>query len=146
MQSALLEAMEERQVTISGISHILPDPFFVLATQNPLEHEGTYILPEAQLDRFMMKLKVGYPSEQVESAILQRASDGVLRHTALFSADEILLLQKEVERVHTDVSINNYIASLIVATRKGTDLVTHGSSPRGSLAVLSLAKALAFLE
>lgn len=146
VQSALLEAMEEEQVTISGVTHTLPSPFFVLATQNPLEHEGTYILPEAQLDRFMMKLTIEYPSLQAEAQILEKAEQSETHDAALFSAEALIDLQEQAQKVHADKSMHNYIAGIITATRGNADLLSHGASPRGSLAVLSLSKALAFAE
>jgi MoxR-like ATPase len=147
-QSALLEAMQEGQVTIEGESLPLPEPFLVLATQNPIEYEGTFPLPEAQLDRFMLKLSVGYPSIEEEKLILKRRrerkqDDVVLRDIA--TAEKVLEMRDAVENVHVNADLENYIATLVHATR--TDRrVAVGSSPRGSLAFLKIARANAAIE
>ena len=147
-QSALLEAMQERQVTIEGETLPLPEPFLVLATQNPIEYEGTFPLPEAQLDRFMLKLTVGYPSLEEEKLILRRRrerkqDDVVLRE--ITKAEQLLQLRELVETVHVDADLEGYIAAVIHATR--TDRrVAVGASPRGSLAFLKMARANAALE
>jgi MoxR-like ATPase len=146
-QSALLEAMQERQVTMEGETLTLPEPFIVLATQNPIEYEGTFPLPEAQLDRFMMKVSVGYPSLDEEREILQRRrerqqDDVVLRQVT--DASQLLELRRTIENIHVDADIETYIAELVHATR--TDRrVAVGASPRGSLAFLKLARAFAGL-
>jgi MoxR-like ATPase len=147
-QSALLEAMQEHQVTLEGDSMLLPAPFIVLATQNPIEYEGTFPLPEAQLDRFLMKLAVGYPSADEETEILrrrrQRRSDD-LQLQKITSAEEILAMRDAVEDVFVSPEIESYIVALVRATRQDAR-VAVGSSPRGSLALLKLARAQAALE
>lgn len=147
-QSALLEAMQEGQVTLEGESLRLPEPFLVLATQNPIEYEGTFPLPEAQLDRFMLKLGVGYPSLEEETEILrqrrQRMQDEVALR-AVMQPGELMLLRAAVEEVHVDADIESYIARLIHATRQDRR-VAVGASPRGGLAFLKLARAAAALE
>jgi MoxR-like ATPase len=147
-QSALLEAMQEGQVTIEGETLPLPTPFLVLATQNPIEYEGTFPLPEAQLDRFMLKLAVGYPSIEEEKLILRRRrerrqDDVVLRD--LSSTKEVLEMREAVEMIHVDPDLENYIASLVHATRADRR-VAVGASPRGSLAFLKIARANAAIE
>lgn len=142
-QSALLEAMQEGQVTIEGETLLLPSPFLVLATQNPIEYEGTFPLPEAQLDRFMLKLAVGYPSIEEEILILKRRrerrqDDVVLRE--ITSAQQVLEMREAVESVHVNADLENYIATLVHATRVDRR-VAVGSSPRGSLAFLKIARA-----
>jgi MoxR-like ATPase len=147
-QSALLEAMQEGQVTIEGETLPLPEPFLVLATQNPIEYEGTFPLPEAQLDRFMLKLSVGYPSIEEEKLILKRRRERrqdevVLRD--ITTAAQVLAMREVVESVHVNADLENYIATLVHATR--TDRrVAVGSSPRGSLAFLKIARANAAIE
>ncbi len=147
-QSALLEAMQERQVTIEGETLILPDPFLVLATQNPIEYEGTFPLPEAQLDRFMVKLSVGYPNMEEEKEILRRRrsrmQDDVLL-SQVMEPQEMDRLREIVENVHVDADIENYIAALVHATRSDRR-VAVGASPRGSLAFLKLARSNAAID
>jgi len=147
-QSALLEAMQEGQVTLEGESMRLPEPFLVLATQNPIEYEGTFPLPEAQLDRFMLKMTVGYPSEGEEQEILhrrhERRQDEVMLNKVT-SAEQLLEMRATVENVHVDADLEGYIASLVHATRRDRR-VAVGSSPRGSLAFLKLARAHAVLN
>ncbi len=147
-QSALLEAMQEEQVTLEGESLPLPEPFLVIATQNPIEYEGTFPLPEAQLDRFMLKLSVGYPDVAEEKEILNR------RHTrrqedvkleSVTSAAELMQMRAVVETVHVDPDLEEYIARIVHATRKDRR-VAVGASPRGSLAFLKMARAYAALE
>jgi MoxR-like ATPase len=147
-QSALLEAMQEQQVTLEGETLALPRPFIVLATQNPIEYEGTFPLPEAQLDRFLMKLSIGYPTPQEEQEILRRRrerrdDDIVLRQVT--DAAELLALRAAIEDVHVDPDIEAYIVRLVSATRSDK-LVTVGASPRGSLALLKLARVQAALD
>jgi len=142
-QSALLEAMQEAQVTLEGESLPLPEPFLVLATQNPIEYEGTFPLPEAQLDRFMLKLAVGYPNVAEEREILHRRRERhqeevVLRRVT--NAKELLDLRATVETVHVDNDLETYIAELVRATRVDRR-VAVGASPRGSLAFLKMARA-----
>jgi MoxR-like ATPase len=147
-QSALLEAMQEGQVTLEGESMRLPEPFLVLATQNPIEYEGTFPLPEAQLDRFMLKLTVGYPSEDQEQEILHRRHkrrvDEITLST-IASAEQLLEMRAAIESVHVDADLEGYIASLVHATRNDRR-VAVGASPRGSLAFLKLARAHAALN
>jgi len=147
-QSALLEAMQEGQVTLEGETLRLPDPFLVLATQNPIEYEGTFPLPEAQLDRFMLKLTVGYPDLVEETEILRRRhkrqqEDVLLRKVT--DARKIVAMRKVVETVHVDEDLETYIATIVQETRHDRH-VAVGSSPRGSLAFLKMARAHAALE
>jgi MoxR-like ATPase len=147
-QSALLEAMQEAQVTIEGESLPLPEPFLVLATQNPIEYEGTFPLPEAQLDRFMLKLSVGHPTLEEEKLILRRRRERKQDEVDLreiTTAQQVLDLREVVESVHVDADLENYIASLVHATRNDRR-VAVGASPRGSLAFLKMARANAALE
>lgn len=147
-QSALLEAMQERQVTLEGETMPLPEPFLVLATQNPIEYEGTFPLPEAQLDRFLMKLSIGYPSLEEEREILRRrrerrSDDAVIEQVT--DAAELLAIRDTIEDVYVDADIEDYIVRLVAATR--TDArVAVGASPRGSLALLKLARVRAALD
>lgn len=147
-QSALLEAMQEGQVTMEGESLALPRPFIVLATQNPIEYEGTFPLPEAQLDRFMVKLTVGYPNLDEEKEILKRRRERQHDEVALLQVmkpKQLSNLRALVETVHVDADIEGYIAALVHATRQDRR-VSVGSSPRGSLAFLKLARANAALD
>jgi MoxR-like ATPase len=147
-QSALLEAMQEEQVTLEGESMRLPQPFLVLATQNPIEYEGTFPLPEAQLDRFMLKLTVGYPSVDDEKEILHRRHERQKEEVTLSkvtSAGPLLDMRAIVETVHVDVDLEGYIAGIVHATRSERR-VAVGSSPRGSLAFLKMARAYAALD
>ncbi len=145
-QSSLLEAMQESQVTVDGKTYALPQPFMVLATQNPVEYIGTFPLPEAQLDRFLIRIALGYPSLAQEMAILERF-DGVTPLDALrpvTDAGVVIQLQKQVDRIHCAEPIREYIALLVAATRVHTD-VSLGISPRGALALMSIAKAWALI-
>jgi MoxR-like ATPase len=146
-QAALLEAMQERQVTVDGVTRSLTPPFIVIATQNPIEYEGTYPLPEAQLDRFLLRIGVGYPSAEQEAEILrrrvERRSDSVTLEKVV-DRTTLLELQRAVEDVHVEPSLIAYIVDLVAATRARPD-VQVGSSPRGSLAVLAAARARACL-
>ena len=146
-QAALLEAMQERQVTIDGVTRPLERPFLVVATQNPIEFEGTYPLPEAQLDRFLLRLSVGYPSAEAEWRMLERrlerAADEVELVPVATPAD-VLAMQRAIEQVHVASSIGRYIVELVSATRT-SPRVQVGSSPRGSLALLKVARAKAAL-
>jgi MoxR-like ATPase len=146
-QAALLEAMQERQVTVDGITRPLTPPFLVIATQNPIEYEGTYPLPEAQLDRFLLRIGVGYPSAEQEAEILrrrvERRSDTVILEKVV-DRTTLLDLQRAVEDVHVEPSLTAYIVDLVAATRARPD-VQVGSSPRGSLAVLAASRARACL-
>jgi len=143
-QSALLECMQERQVTVEGRTYPLPSPFIVLATQNPIELEGTYPLPEAQVDRFLMKVLVDYPSKEEELKILEM-KEGEKTVKAVTSAREIVRLSREVERVYVDPSIRGYITEIVVRTRKSPDLLL-GASPRASIALQLTAKVHAALR
>ena len=146
-QSALLEAMQEGQVTLEGETLPLPAPFLVLATQNPIEYEGTFPLPEAQLDRFMLKLTVGYPSVDEEQEILKRRRQRRQDEVSLkqvTKAGQILEMRAAVEGVHVEADLENYIAALVHTTRQDRR-VAVGASPRGSLAFLKMARAFAAL-
>lgn len=146
-QSALLEGMEESTVTIDGETMVIPKPFFVMATQNPIEYEGTYPLPEAQLDRFLLKLRMGYPTHAEEIEVLKRAekSAPIEELTAVISIEDLLHLQKEVKDIMVDDTIKNYIVDLANRTRKDS-YVYLGVSPRGSLALMKASQALAMLR
>ncbi|MFQ5460522.1 MAG: AAA family ATPase, partial [Anaerolineae bacterium] len=141
-QAALLEAMEERQVTVDGRTTALPRPFLVLATQNPIEYEGTFPLPEAQVDRFIMRIRLGYPSRQDEMRILddQRGGHPLERLAQVVSASDFLAAQEAVGEVYVDDLIKRYIVDLVGATRDHPDLYL-GASPRGSLALFRTAQA-----
>ena len=143
-QAALLECMEELQVTSDGVTHPLPRPFFVIATQNNIEHAGTYALPEAQLDRFLMRLSIGYPARDDEVRILglQVKSHPLSTIRALLSTEELLRLQDAVRAVSVERPVQEYIVSIVTATRQHPQ-VEVGSSPRGSLALLHAAQAYA---
>jgi MoxR-like ATPase len=147
-QSALLEAMQEYQVTLEGETLTLPQPFLVMATQNPIEYEGTFPLPEAQLDRFVMKLSVGYPSAAEEEEIIrrrrQRGQDEV-ELKAVTNGEELLQMRQLVEQVYVDPDIERYIVALMRASRNHNQ-VAVGASPRGSLALLKLSRAWAALH
>jgi len=146
-QSALLEAMEERQVTVDGNTMPLPAPFLVLATQNPIELEGTFPLPEAQLDRFLMRISVGYPSAEEEDDILLRFEDESPLDTLqpVIGADELLRLRKVVNHIHVEPSVRKYLIAIIQATRNH-DALELGASPRASLALFRAARALAAIN
>ena len=144
-QSALLEAMQEGQVTIDGETHPLPDPFIVLATQNPIEYEGTFPLPEAQLDRFLVKLSVGYPTAPEEREILRRRRDRKVDGfaiSAVASRDEVVAARATVEEVRVHDDLDDYIVALVQRTRSHSGAAV-GASPRGSLAIMKLARARA---
>ncbi len=143
-QSALLEAMQEQQVTVDGTTRELPRPFLVLATQNPIEYEGTFPLPEAQLDRFLMRLSLGYPNREDERQILINLwrEHPISQLESVVDGAELLALQKKVWDVHVDETLQEYIVSLVDATRTHPDLAL-GVSPRGSLALFKAAQALA---
>ncbi len=151
-QSALLEAMEERHVTIDGDTVLLPDFFIVCATQNPVEFEGTYPLPEAQLDRFFVRAKTGYPSEAQERALLARSAGGFdardLRTAGIAqvaSCDDVLAAQRDVRRLHVAAALQTYIGQIVARTRVSSD-VALGASPRAGLALQTAAQAAAMLE
>jgi MoxR-like ATPase len=147
-QSALLEAMQEKQVTLEGETLHLPEPFLVLATQNPIEYEGTFPLPEAQLDRFMLKVSVGYPNLEEEVEILHRRRERQQEEVSLnpvTHAGQILEMARLVEQVHIHQDLEKYIATLVQATRRDRR-VAVGASPRGSLAFLKMARAYAAIQ
>jgi MoxR-like ATPase len=147
-QAALLEAMQERQVTIEGQTHVLEPPFLVLATQNPIEYEGTYPLPEAQLDRFVLRMGVGYPSRDDEWEMLDRRQERSQEEVELAQVVDratLLEMQQAVEQVHIEESLGYYIVDLVVATRSAPG-VQVGASPRGSLALLKLSRCRAALS
>jgi MoxR-like ATPase len=147
-QSALLEAMQEYQVTLEGETHKLPQPFVVIATQNPIEYEGTFPLPEAQLDRFIMKLSLGYPSAEEEQQILhqrrERKSDEFTLKP-IINAETLLEMRRAVEEVHVEADLERYIVNLMSKTRSHRS-VAVGASPRGTLALLKLSRARAALK
>jgi MoxR-like ATPase len=147
-QAALLEAMEEKQVTIEGITHKLPAPFVVLATQNPIEQEGTYPLPEAQMDRFLMKMSMGYPERAEEKAILARRKiRGKDEHDVeqITSPKKVVAMQKALETVHVDPAILSYIVELVQRTREDHRVIT-GASPRASQSLFKTGRAAAAIE
>ena len=154
VQSALLEVMQERQVTIAGVSHRVPEPFLVMATQNPIETEGTYPLPEAQVDRFMMKVLVDYPSEDEEFVIVQRVTGAPVAATAVATTEQLAALQQTCRQVYVDPSLIQYAVRLVSATRKPelhglkdlSRLITYGASPRATINLVEGARALAMLR
>lgn len=143
-QSALLEAMEERQVTVDGVTHILPQPFMVLATQNPIEYEGTFPLPEAQLDRFLMRVKLGYPAinDEIKILELQQLQHPIESLQAIASLEEVTAVQKAVKTVFVAPAIKRYMVEMTRATRSSND-VYLGASPRGSLGLFRASQAMA---
>jgi len=147
VQSALLEVMQERQITIAEERFKLDPPFLVMATQNPIEQEGVYALPEAQLDRFMMKISVKHNSEDEELEIMRKASSKSFEKVeAVLSVDELFELQKEITQVHIDEALERYMVQLITATRKEHDDIMFGASPRASIDLYKASKAKAFLR
>lgn len=146
-QSSLLEVMEERQITVDGVTHKVPEPFMVLATQNPIESKGTNKLPEAQMDRFLFKLSIGYPSKEGEKEILNRfAGENPLKNLeAVATTTDIKELQKEVEEVMVSEEIKDLIIAIVSYTRNNVNL-DLGVSPRGSIALLKVSKAAAFIK
>jgi MoxR-like ATPase len=147
-QSALLEAMQEYQVTLEGETLALPEPFFVIATQNPIEYEGTFPLPEAQLDRFMIKLSIGYPNPEEEDEILKRRAErkkDIVALKAIISPEVLLKLRKAVEEVFVDADVRRYMVDLTAKSRSHRQ-VAVGVSPRGSLALLKLSRAWAAIQ
>lgn len=155
VQSALLEAMQERQVTLGESTHLLPNPFLVLATQNPIEQQGTYPLPEAQVDRFMLKLKVGYPTREEERRILQLHSiSDIPKIETKLTPQAIQDARDVVEMVYVDEKIENYVLDIVFATRNPEqfkmpelkDLILYGSSPRATLSLVRAARSWAFLQ
>ena len=154
VQSALLEVMQERQVTIAGETHKVPEPFLVMATQNPIETEGTYPLPEAQVDRFMMKVLVDYPSEDEEFVIAQRVTGEPITMTPIASMGQLAELQQECRKVFVDSSLVRYAVRLVTATRRPdrfelgdiAKYLTFGASPRATIGLVEGARALAFMR
>ena len=154
VQSALLEVMQERQVTIAGETHKVPEPFLVMATQNPIETEGTYPLPEAQVDRFMMKVLVGYPNEEEEFVIVERVTGPAAEVAAVAATDQLSALQAECRSAYVDPALIQYAVKLVAATRQpdrfgAADLaryITFGASPRATINLIEGARALSFLR
>jgi len=154
VQSALLEVMQERQVTIGRETHKVPDPFLVMATQNPIETEGTYALPEAQVDRFMMKVLITYPSEMDEFVIVERMTSPLAAIQSVLTAEQLIGLQRETDRVFVDPVLMEYVVRLVTATRSPKDYgvqdiakyITYGASPRASINIVLTARALAFMR
>jgi MoxR-like ATPase len=154
VQSALLEVMQEHQVTIAGETHHVPEPFLVLATQNPIETEGTYPLPEAQVDRFMMKVLIGYPSEEEEFVIVERVTGAAVAVAAVCDTGQLAALQRECRKAYVDPALITYAVKLVTATRDPgkaglADLSRHilyGASPRATIALIEGGRALAFLR
>lgn len=155
VQSALLEAMQERQVTIGDSTYKLPQPFLVMATQNPIEQEGTYVLPEAQVDRFMLKVVVGYPKKDEEMQIIrQNISDNYPKPSAVVHPDQIIRARNVVREVYMDEKIERYIVDIVYATRTPNDyklgnltsMIAYGASPRASISLAMASKAYAFIK
>lgn len=144
-QSALLEVMEEHQITIDGKTIVLPSPFMVLATQNHIETYGTYHLPEAQMDRFIMRVSMGYPTKSEEKQILEYQSRPISELLSVMTTEDIVELQKEVENVNVTEKLKDYIVNIVEFTRNSPD-ITLGISPRGSIALYKAAKAMAFMD
>ncbi len=146
-QAALLEAMEEASITVDGETLSIPKPFFVMATQNPIEYEGTYPLPEAQLDRFLLKIRMGYPSVQQEIEVLRRAENKqpIEEITAVMTVEELLALQRAVQQVYIEDSVKGYIVDIARATRENPR-VYLGVSPRASVALMKASQAYAFIQ
>ncbi len=155
VQSALLEAMQERQITLGGVTYKLEEPFMVLATQNPIEQEGTYTLPEAQVDRFMLKLRVTYPKKSEELEIMDRMAGGApVRVNAVIGPEDVLRIRELVRQIYLDDKIKNYIVNIICATRdpeayglkEMKRLIRYGASPRATIYLNTAARAYAFLR
>ncbi|MBU7575286.1 MAG: MoxR family ATPase [Hydrogenophaga sp.] len=154
VQSALLEVMQERQVTIAGDTHKVPNPFLVMATQNPIETEGTYPLPEAQVDRFMMKVMVDYPTDEEEFVIVERVTGPAVNVNAVATTDQLAALQAQCRQVYVDPSLVQYAVKLVSATRTPekhgikdmAHLITFGASPRATIGLVEGARALAMLR
>ena len=154
VQSALLEVMQERQVTIAGQTHYVPEPFLVMATQNPIETEGTYPLPEAQVDRFMMKVLVDYPSDEEEFVIAQRVTGPRIEVSPVASMAQLAALQQECRQVYVDPALTQYAVKLVAATRRPADvglkelapMLSFGASPRATIGLIEGAKALAMMR
>jgi MoxR-like ATPase len=154
VQSALLEVMQERQVTIAGETHKVPEPFLVMATQNPIETEGTYPLPEAQVDRFMMKVLVDYPTEEEEFVIVERVTGATVDIGAVATTDQLAMLQRECRAVYVDPALISYAVKLVAATRDPAraglpelaKYLSFGASPRATIHLIEGGRALAFLR
>ncbi len=154
VQSALLEVMQERQVTIGGETHFVPDPFLVMATQNPIETEGTYPLPEAQVDRFMMKVVIDYPSEREEFVIVERNTSSTLAVRPVITTQQLIDLQRQVEQVYIDPALIEYAVRLATATREPdrfgikdiSQYILYGTSPRASINLIVTGRALAYVR
>ncbi len=154
VQSALLEVMQERQVTIAGETHKVPNPFVVMATQNPIETEGTYALPEAQVDRFMMKVLVGYPTEDEEYVIVSRVTGAMQAVARVASIEQLLALQKQVRETYVDPTLLQFAVKVVMATRdpekaglkEAARLILYGASPRATIGMIEAGRALAFLR
>jgi MoxR-like ATPase len=154
VQSALLEVMQERQVTIGRETHLVPEPFLVMATQNPIESDGTYPLPEAQVDRFMMKVVVGYPSSPEEHVIVERALVPAEQPQVMLTPSDLIRMRASAGQVYVDPSIVDYAVRLVAATRSPQEVglgdlnryLTYGASPRATIALVTGARALAFLR
>ncbi len=146
-QSALLEAMEERQVTVDGVTHPLPEPFLVLGTQNPIEYEGTFPLPEAQLDRFLLRVRLGYPAlaEEIRILELQQLRHPIQDLAVVAPLEEVACFQQEIKKMYVSPAIKRYLVELVRATRESSDLYL-GSSPRGSLALFRAGQARAAMD
>jgi len=146
-QSALLEAMEEGQVTVDGVSHVIPQPFIVIATQNPVGAAGTQLLPDSQMDRFMVRLSLGYPSHEDEMSLLKRKQGKALLDLVepVITREELEQMRTEVDKIHVDQSLLNYIVTIVGKTRDHPDLIL-GASPRASIAITSISKAAAYLQ
>jgi MoxR-like ATPase len=154
VQSALLEVMQERQVTVGRETHPVPNPFLVLATQNPIETEGTYALPEAQVDRFMLKVLIGYPTATEEFVIVERMTGALQAVQKILTVKQLLEQQKETDKVYVDPALIEYAVRMVAATRKPQDIglkeleryITFGASPRASINLILTARALAFVR
>jgi MoxR-like ATPase len=154
VQSALLEVMQERQVTIGRETHRVPDPFLVMATQNPIETEGTYALPEAQVDRFMMKVLITYPSEMDEFVVVERMTGALAEVQPVLTTEQLLALQRETDKVFVDPVLMEYVVRVVTATRQPKEYgvpdiqkyITYGASPRASINIVLTARALAFMR
>jgi MoxR-like ATPase len=154
VQSALLEVMQERQVTIGRETHKVPDPFLVMATQNPIETEGTYALPEAQVDRFMMKVLITYPSEMDEFVVVERMTGPMATVQPVLTTEQLIALQREADKVFVDPVLMEYVVRLVTATRSPKEYgvqdiakyITYGASPRASINIVLTARALAFMR
>ena len=154
VQSALLEVMQERQVTIGRETHRVPDPFLVMATQNPIETEGTYALPEAQVDRFMMKVLITYPNEMDEFVVVERMTGALATVQPVLTTEQLIALQRETDKVFVDPVLMEYVVRLVTATRSPKEYgvpdiakyITYGASPRASINIVLTARALAFMR